>query len=389
MPRFPLPAATATQLSDKVFSRLAARAAGRDVIPLHVGDTWRAPPEVALIEAARQATLAPSFRYAPVQGEPALLDAALEHLDRRAGTVPPRDCVQVVSGATPGLGAVVDALVAPGDEVLLPSPFWPLIHGTIRRRGATPVEVPFYTRLREADFDPEAALEGAVTPRSSAVYVNTPHNPTGVILDERVLAAIARVAARHDLWILCDEVYEDLWLDGVAPPSPWARPDFRARTVAVHSVSKAFGLAGARVGFAHGPPEAMAAVRGVQTFTTYCAPRPMQHVAAAALREGGDWLASARTVYRDAGRRAAEALGIAPPEAGTFVFFELSRHLRAGEEPLGFLERCLDAGVLLTPGSASGSDYTSWARLCFTSVEPALLDEALRRLRPLFTESDQ
>ncbi len=384
MPRFPHPAPSALGLSDRVFSRLAARAQGRSVIALHVGDTWRDPFPAAQAEAQRSAANPRLHNYAPVQGEPALLDAALRHLQRRAGIAPDRSLLQVVSGATPGLGAVVDALVSPGDEVLLPSPFWPLIRGTIHRRGAVAVEVPFYTRLGTEGFDPEAALEAAVTPRTVAVYVNTPHNPTGVIVDDPTLAAIARVAARHDLWIVCDEVYEDLWLGDAAPPSPWARDDFRARTVAVHSVSKSYGLAGARVGFAHGPPEAMEALRGVQTFTTYCAPRPMQLGAARALDDGAAWLDESRELYREAARRAADALGVPPPPAGTFLFVDLRPHLAPSEDPAGFLERCLDAGVLLTPGSASGRDYADWARLCFTIVPPDVLDEALARLRPLF-----
>ena len=115
MPRFPAPAPSAQHLSDRVFSRLAARAAGRDVIPLHLGDTWRAPPTAAQAEALRHAERGSSYSYAPVQGEPALLDAALAHLSRRAGTAPDRALLQVVSGATPGLGCVVDALVSPGD----------------------------------------------------------------------------------------------------------------------------------------------------------------------------------------------------------------------------------------------------------------------------------
>lgn len=384
MPRFPLAAPTALGLSDRVFSRLAARAQGRDVIALHVGDTWRDPLPAARAEAQRSADHPRLHNYAPVQGEAALLDAIQRHLLRRAGTAPDRALVQVVSGATPGLGCVVDALISPGDEVLLPSPFWPLIRGTIHRRGATAVEVPFFTRLDAPGFDPEAALEAAVTPRTVAVYVNTPHNPTGRILDDATLAAIARVAARHDLWIVCDEVYEDLWLGDAPPPSPWARPDFRDRAVAVHSLSKSYGLAGARVGFAHGPAAAMEALRGVQTFTTYCAPRPMQLGAAKALDEGAAWLSESRALYREAARRAADALGVPAPPAGTFLFVDVRPHLRPGEDALGFLERCLDAGVLLTPGSASGRDYGDWVRLCFTVAPPDVLDVALSRLRPLF-----
>jgi N-succinyldiaminopimelate aminotransferase len=125
----------------------------------------------------------------------------------------------------------------------------------------------------------------------------------------------------------------------------------------------------------------MRAVRGCQTFLTYCAPRPLQLGAARALNEGDSWVETARDAYAAAGRSAAEALGLAPPGGGTFLFFDAAPHFRSGENVAGFLTRCLDAGVLLTPGSASGKDYESWVRLCFTVVPPADLDQALVRLR--------
>ena len=385
MPRHPHASRSAGGLSDKVFSKLALMARQRGgVAPLHVGDTWLEPMESARAEAQLTHAYPRLHNYSPVQGEPALIDAIVRHLEQRAGVTRAPECVQVMSGATPGLGVVVDALVEPGEEVIIPAPFWPLIRGTLQRRGAVPVEVPFFTRLQESDFDPEAALEAAVTPRTVALYVNTPHNPTGAVLGERELSAIARVAARHDLWVLSDEVYEDLWLGDAPHPSPWARPDLIDRSIVVHSLSKAYGLAGSRVGFAHGPAAAMEIIRGVQTFSTYCAARPLQLGAARALDQGQAWLAHARELYREASKRTADALGIAPPAGGTFVFVDVRPHRREGEDTLAFLTRCLEAGVLLTPGSACGRDYEGWVRVCFTSVPPDALDDALSRLRPLF-----
>jgi N-succinyldiaminopimelate aminotransferase len=315
-------------------------------------------------------------------GEPALLDAIAMRLERRTGRTVERGCLQVQSGATAGLSVVIKALVDVGDEVLLPSPYWPLIRGIIAGRGATPVEVPVFHRIDDESFDLEAALEAAVTERTSAVYVNTPHNPTSRVLEERHQEAIARVAKRHDLWVICDEAYEELWL-GDAPFAPvWDREDLRDRTVATHTLSKGYGLAGARIGFTHGPEAAMAAVRGAQTFMTYCASRPMQLGGARALREGDAWLENARGLYREAGLRASEALGVPPPRGGTFLFFDASAYLREGEESaLDFLDRCLDAGVLMTPGRACGAAFDRWVRLCFTSVPPDELDDALGRLK--------
>jgi N-succinyldiaminopimelate aminotransferase len=106
----------------------------------------------------------------------------------------------------------------------------------------------------------------------------------------------------------------------------------------------------------------------------------MQHLAVRALETGDPWLEETRGMYAEAGRAAARAVGVAPPEAGTFLFVDVSSHLRPGEGLDGFLERCLDAGVLVTPGLACGHDYATWVRLCFTAVPPTALDDALGRL---------
>lgn len=383
MPRFPHPSPTSEGLSDKVFGALVAkaRAQGGKVHALHVGDTWLDPYEGARAEAQLTAEHPRLHNYSPVQGEPALLDAISRFLRTRADIEVPREDVQVMPGGTAGLSVVIAALVMPGDEVLLPAPFWPLIRGIITSRGGRAVEVPLFDRLDDPSFDIAAHLERHVTGRTTAVYVNSPNNPTGRVLTERALEAITRVATRHHLWVVSDEAYELLDFRREPASIPiWARAELAERTVATHTLSKSHGLAGSRVGFTHGPPAIMAAIRGVQTFMTYCAPRPMQLGAARALDEGGAWLSRARTLYATAGKRAAETLGVEPPEAGTFLFFDASRWLAPGEELVAFLERCVEAGVLLTPGAACGRDYARWARLCFTTVPPPELDDALARL---------
>jgi len=387
MPRFPDISKHAHSVSPRVYSALAerARANNAHIYALHVGDTYRDPIAAARAESQHTEDHPGLHRYAPVQGEPALIDAFIENVQARHGETLDRERLQVMAGTTAGLSVVCQVLLEPGDEVLLPSPFWPLCRGIIATKGAVPVQIPFYTRLGEQDFDAEALLESAVTDRTVALYINTPSNPSGHVLSENTVDAMLRVAKRHDLWVLCDEAYEEIYFGDAAPKAVWARPDIRDRAIAFHTLSKTYGFAGARIGLTHGPSGVMAAVRGMQTFHTYCAARPMQLGGVEALRRGGAWVEETRKLYREAGYAAADALGLRRPEGGTFLFADVSVQLAPGATDCSaFLERCADVGVLLTPGSSCGADYATWVRMCFTSVPPARLAEALEKLSPLF-----
>ncbi len=383
MPRHPGHGRAAEGLTDRVYTALVGRAAasGRPVAPLHVGDTYREPLAAARAEEQRAAEHPRLHNYAPVEGEPALRAAIERYMIRRHGERIDPEALQVLCGGTSGVNVVLKALVDAGEEVLVPSPFWPLVRGIVRSQGATAVEVPFWTRIGEPGFDPAAALEAAVTERTVALYLNSPNNPTGHAIDAAALDAIADVVERHGLWVLSDEAYEEIYFDDAPPVPVFRHPRLRARTLAIHTLSKSYGLAGARVAFVHGPAEAMRAVRGLQTFLTYCAPRPLQLGAAAALDRGDAWLAESRRLYGDAARAAAECGGVPAPRGGTFLFFDASPYLAADDATsMPFLEACADAGVVMTPGSAAGTAYARWARLCYTAVPPDELARALDAL---------
>lgn len=384
MPKSPFVSSTTNGLSDRVYSDLVERAKARNerVLSLHVGDTYLEPLAAARAEAIRSGEHARLHNYAPVQGEPALLDAILTHLGRTGGHVPARDCVQVTSGATTGLSVVAQSILEPGDEVILPSPYWPLIRGIVSSRGAVPVEVPFFTHDFTDTEALEASLERAISPRSVALYVNAIHNPTGAVLPSAVLDVFERVAVRHDLWILSDEAYEDLTYVE-APPALSKRAHLRDRTIAAHTLSKARGLAGARVGWLHGPASVMPAIRAVNTYQSYGPAKPMQLAAAKALLDT-TWVSEAKALYEEAAKRTAETLGLPAPHGGTFLFFDAAPYARGADDSQGVLEALADEGVILTAGRVCGRDYATWIRLCYTALPPADVAEAAMRTKRVF-----
>jgi aspartate/methionine/tyrosine aminotransferase len=377
MPRPPKPSEAVAAVSGAPFSPLAARAraSGRQVYALHVGDTWLEPFAGARMEALRTADHPGMHRYCETAGIPPLLAAVHEKLRERNGLPVERDGVIVTAGATSGLSCAVSALADPGEEVLILAPFWPLVRGIVRSQRAVPVEVPFFDRVRTAE-DAVDAIAERLSPRSVALYFSSPSNPSGRVLPRAMLAAIAELARRRDLWILSDEVYEDYVYRGEHVSIGTLAPE---RTVSVYSFSKAYGMAGNRVGSLAGPREIVGEIHKVQIHSSYHAPTAAQLAALAALRGAAGWVAEARASYRAAGEDAAAVLGLAEPEGSMFLFADVAARL--GERGLaGFLEDAYEAGVLVAPGSSSGAAYGTWIRLCYSAVPPADAALAVRRL---------
>jgi N-succinyldiaminopimelate aminotransferase len=386
MAQFPRLSAAADAVPLSIFARLYERL-GRfqgDVIPLQIGDTHLAPPvALAEVELVGGREL---YAYAPPQGWAPLLDGLVEKVRARNRIPIDRDGIQVTCGATHALACAVGALLDPGDELILLSPHWPLIKGIAQTRCVVPVEVPF-TQPVIGGADPAAVLEGVVTPRTTAIYLCTPNNPDGLVLDARTLEAIAEVALRHDLWVLADEVYEDYVYDG-AHQSIAALPGMAARTITVFSFSKSYAQAGLRVGYAAGPAAAMAAVRKMANHSVYNVPQAMQMAALAALERGGPFLAATRERYRAARDRAAATVA-APcgePDGSTYLFLDLRRWCADEGCAMAVLEQIAEAGVLLAPGAPFGEMYGQFARLCFTAVDEARLAEGLARINRVLAE---
>lgn len=382
MPRHPDVAQSVASVAGSVYSGLAHRLAAYEgeVYPLHVGDTWMEPPEGCRMEDLTVAEHPGMHRYTKPHGLPALLEAVADRLRPRLGIPVEPDEIVIAAGATGGLGAVAGALVDPGDEVLIAAPFWPLIAGIVRSFHGKPVPVPLMDEpeVRSAE-DAVAAVERRLGPRTIALYVNTPNNPTGRVIPRDWLEALAAWARKHDLWLIADEVYEDYVYHG---EHAYTRPLAPERTFSTHSFSKAFGMAGNRVGYMVGPREVMRQVLKVGTHTFYAAPTAGQLAGLKCLDGSGDrWIAAAREKYAQIGRRTAVRLGVEPPSGSTFLFLNVANRLDdRGLE--GFLEDCVDRGLLVAPGPSFGP-YPTHVRVCFTATPPDVTERGVEILAEL------
>jgi N-succinyldiaminopimelate aminotransferase len=365
MPRPPHVSAPVAGIRGSVYSKLLHRLAAHrgEVYPFHVGDTYLPPPAGCAMEEIRSADYPDLNRYTPPQGLPALVDALLDRVRARTGVPLDRSRLFVTGGATAGLANAVGAIASAGDEVLLLAPHWPLIDGICRTYGAIPVDVPFFGL---AD-SPEAAVEAVrakASPRTVALYVNTPSNPTGRVVPRGWLEALVDWARREGLWLVFDEVYEDFQYEGAPTPGLSLAPE---RSFAAYSLSKGFGMAGYRCGWLAGPAAPMEGALKLHTHNVYSAPTASQVAALRVLGGAGEaWVGSARAAYAETGRRAAARLGVAAPEGSTFLFLDVAAALGEGGLP-PFLEGCADDGLFAAPGTSFGP-YPTHLRVCYTAA---------------------
>ncbi len=377
MPRYPSASQTVQAMPSGVFSKVAHRIAAitGERYPLHVGDTWLAPADGCHLSDFSELDHPGMHTYAPPRGEPTLMDAITDFRGVEA------ERVIVCAGATGGLGALACATVSPGEEVLILSPFWPLIRGIVSLHHGVPVEVPTL-----GVNEPEtllALLQQRVTDRTAAIYVNTPNNPTGRIYSSKMVHAIAEFARSHGLWIWSDDVYEGIVFDGQVTSVRDCAPE---RTFSVYSFSKTYGMAGNRCGYIVGPSvEAMASVRKATVHHYYSACTASQLAAAAVLRNGSEWLENAVSHYRRAGHAAADRLSLERPQGGTFLFVDVSAAL--DDRGLqGFMIDCIDRGLILAPGDSCGEHYPSHVRVCFTSAKPDVVERGVEVLANLLSD---
>lgn len=373
-------------LRPSLYARILHRieAHGGEVFPFHIGESHLSPaPQIrdALREASEDRGI---HRYASPQGLLPLREAIAERLHQRGRPDVSRDDVVVTHGATHGLSLVCQAVLDPGDEVLVLSPHWPLINGMIHTACAVPVEVPFTTAPGGAADGPRPELLSRfVTPRTRAVYVTTPNNPDGAVLDRSQLQAIAQLCTTHDLYAFVDEAYERfLYVD--APPPLSSFEGMSERTIGIFTFSKTHRMPGLRVGFVVAPADVRDAVTRLANLSVYNVSLMMQRAALAACGcEGAveETIAQSRLARDLLCRALSEVpnLQFQVPAGGAYVFANLSATL--GESDCyALLERALDHGLVFAPGEGFGSDYGKWARFCFTAMDEKKLARGAERL---------
>ncbi|MCC5947096.1 MAG: aminotransferase class I/II-fold pyridoxal phosphate-dependent enzyme [Nitriliruptoraceae bacterium] len=287
-----------------IFTEMTQLAVHHGAVNLGQGFPDDDPPP-AVLDAAKDALDEGLNQYAPGPGLPRLRRAIVDHQHRFAGQrVDPDTEVSVTFGATEAVASAVLALCEPGDEVLVLEPTYDAYLAVIALAGARAVPVAL-TPPPFADGEVTTApwtldvdrLAAAVTPRTRLLLLNTPHNPTGTVLDLATLDAIAAVCVANDLLVVTDEVYEHLVYDGAHVPIAM-RPGMAERTVTVSSAGKTFSATGWKIGWAIAPPALTAAVRATKQFLSFSGGTPLQAAVAVALASPDGTYARVAEVHR-------------------------------------------------------------------------------------------
>jgi arginine:pyruvate transaminase len=355
--------------------------AGEDVIFLTVGDPDQEPAET-VIDTTVAALHDGRTGYAPTIGYPALREAIAARVARRSGQPCTADNIAVVPGAQGGLYSAMQCLAGPGDEIIVGEPIYATYEGVIGASGARMVTFPLRP---ERGFHPDLdALARAIAPQTRVLWINSPHNPTGVVFTRAEVEAVAALCRAHDLWLLSDEVYEDLAF-ARRHTSAWSLSGMAERTVVVSSLSKSHALPAFRLGWVVGPPELIRHLANLLLCLTYGSPAFIQYGALAALRDELPEVAALREDYRRRAAVMSDLLADAPgcrviaPEGGMFVLLDVRG---AGLGAADFARRLLDSErVAVLPCDGFGPSAAGHLRIALSAPEARLRDAAERILR--------
>lgn len=339
------------------------------------------PPPQVLEAAGRFGSSLADHRYGPVEGLPQLVEAIESKLAGENGIVvrPPSRVVVTAGGNQAFVNAVL-AVADPGDEIILPAPYYFNHEMAVVLAGAAPVAVP-----TERDYQLNVqAIAGAITPRTRAIATVSPNNPTGAVYPEGALRAVNALCGERGLFHIHDEAYEYFTYGGVRHFSPGSIADASGHTISLFSLSKAYGMASWRIGFMIVPASLSDAIAKIQDTLLICPPAVSQHAALAALRVGADY-PRARLQRLDGLRRTLfDALsdpGVpceVPAVDGAFYYL---LRVNTTLDPMTLVERLIrEHRVAAIPGSAFADRAPCSIRISYGALEPGAIAEGLERL---------
>ena len=353
-----------------------------DVIDLSIGDT-DFTTDKRIIDAAYADALAGHTHYGDPKGDPELIAAVRRAWKEDFSQDIAEEEVLITTSSCMGMSQSLLGLLNPGDEVIVFGPFFADYRDQIELAGGVPVEVETYA---EDGYAPRReALLAAITPRTRAMIVNTPANPTGAAYDLPTLTMLAEVAKERDLLVLADEIYTRYLYDGIFTPIR-TLPGMAERTITLNSFSKNFMMTGWRVGYIIAHPELIAVFKHINDALTYAAPSVSQRAAIKALELREDIAEKYITRYRDRVLYAADALAALPylsvvRPRGTFYVFPGVE--KTGMDDRAFCDFLLEkAHILATPGSLFGRAGKDHIRMACT-VSDEKIREAMRRFEAL------
>ncbi|MFM6963766.1 MAG: pyridoxal phosphate-dependent aminotransferase [Micrococcales bacterium] len=371
----------------------ALQAAGRPVISYAAGEPDFATP-AHIVEAAVKAVQDPkNHRYTPAIGLPDLREAIAHKTKVDSGTEISAAQVVVTNGGKQAVYQAFATIVDPGDEVLMPTPFWTTYPEAIRLAGGIPVEV--FAGAEQNYQVTVDQLEAARGPRTKVLLFVSPSNPTGSVYTREQTEAIGRWAYENGLWVITDEIYQNLVYDGIKATSiTEAVPELIDRTILVNGVAKSYAMTGWRLGWMAGPLDAMKAAGNLQSHLSSNVSNISQRAAIAALTGPQDEVLAMREAFDRRRKLAVAELNkidgwLAPtPQGAFYVYSDVSELLGrewGGQMINTSLELCdyiLDAAeVALVPGEAFGP--SGYVRLSYALGDAQLL-EGIQRLQKLF-----
>jgi methionine aminotransferase len=382
----PIPSTKLPKVGTTIFTAMSQLAAEHKAVNLGQGFP-DFPVPVRLVDELDKAMRAGHNQYAPMSGVPALRNAIAAKTERCYGWRPDADAeVTVASGASEAIFDAVAAVVRAGDEVIVLDPCYDCYEPAIELAGGVAVHVPLDPRTFAPDW---AAVRAAITPRTRMLMINTPHNPSGAMLDASDMAAVDDLLRGTDILLLSDEVYEHIVFDGARHESVLRDPALRDRAFVVSSFGKTYHCTGWKIGYCIAPPALSTEFRKVHQYNTFCSFTPAQHAFAAMIEaEPGHYeqLGAFYEAKRDHFREQLLTTKLRPlPVPGGY--FQLVDYSAISDlDDLAFC-RWLTvehgvAAIPLSPFYAAPPAGQRLARLCFAKNE-ATLDAAIERLQKL------